>query len=219
MYDATMMSIEDEWANIVDEHSNSSMQSEEFSELPLPKLNWETSRDVVFDRSGLKLLVSEVLNSDSNSSFSSVSLKRFRCDSTDSSEPNAKRTKTQCASSCSSILSESESVSESQHNFAGFLKSTNAREMTKCERFNVPPCVNATNGMASRLAKIKLRLVGKSSSSSQSTVTSQCTNACGEWIILTKHQIQNRLRQLWIGKQTAGYLNYIRSISKSSRRK
>jgi len=39
MYDATMMSIEDEWANIVDEHSNSSMQSEEFSELPLPKLN------------------------------------------------------------------------------------------------------------------------------------------------------------------------------------
>jgi len=43
------------------------------------------------------------------------------------------------------------------------------------------------------------------------------TNARGEVISLTMYQIEKRLRQLIIGKQTAEYINYVRTISKSKR--
>lgn len=43
------------------------------------------------------------------------------------------------------------------------------------------------------------------------------TNAVGEIVSLTTHQIQKRHRQLSIGKETVGYINYVRAVSKSKR--
>jgi len=42
-------------------------------------------------------------------------------------------------------------------------------------------------------------------------------NSRGELVSLTMHQIEKRLRQLIIGKQTAGYINYVRTIFKEDR--
>jgi len=42
-------------------------------------------------------------------------------------------------------------------------------------------------------------------------------NSRGALVSLTMHQIEKRLRQLIIGKQTAGYINYVRTISKEKR--
>jgi len=42
-------------------------------------------------------------------------------------------------------------------------------------------------------------------------------NSRGALVSLTMHQIEKRFRQLMIGKQTTGYINYVRTISKEKR--
>jgi len=138
-----------EW---IDESSSLSMQSAEFCELPLVKLDVDRSQaslDSELDRSkgGLNLAVSKVLKVGSNSSCSTVSQKRFRCP-IDQSLSAAKRTK-KCAvgrapeptSSTSGFHNEK----KAPLNFADILKSTQERNTKKREDyspFNVPPSLN-----------------------------------------------------------------------------
>lgn len=140
---------ETEW---IDESSNLSMQSAEFCELPLVKLDVDRSQaslDSELDRSkgGLNLAVSNVLKVGSNSSCSTVSQKRFRCP-IDQSLSAAKRSK-KCAvgraPGSSSSSSGFQNKKKAPLNFADILKSTQERNTKKREddsRFNVPPSMN-----------------------------------------------------------------------------
>jgi len=140
---------ETEW---IDESSNLSMQSAEFCELPLAKLDVDRSQaslDSELDRSkgGLNLAVSRVLKVGSNSSCSTVSQKRFRCP-IDQSLSAAKRPK-KCAvgraPESSSSTSGFQDEKKAPLNFADILKSTQERNTKKREDYSpfiVPPSLN-----------------------------------------------------------------------------
>jgi len=140
---------ETEW---IDESSNLSMQSAEFCELPLVKLDVDRSQaslDSELDRSkgGLNLAVSRVLKVGSNSSCSTVSQKRFRCP-IDQSLSAAKRPRKGAigrAPESSSSTSGFQSEKKAPLNFADILKSTQERNTEKREDyspFSVPPSLN-----------------------------------------------------------------------------
>jgi len=217
MKDTTMMCDEDDWATLVDENSNSSMQSADFSELPLPELNWKKSCDLQLDysRKGLNVVDPEILNMDSSPHYPNSPKKELQCNSLYFTISSPKRITTQLALSSCPTFSETESLHKPQLSFTPFLNA-NAREMVKYERFNVPPCLTAGNGGAAKYPNIKLSL-SDYSNETQARFTTPGTNARGDVVILTKHRIQKRLRQIWIGKQTSGYLNYIRSVPKNTR--
>jgi len=153
------MSGEFDWANFVDENSNASMQSVDFSELPLAKLDWESSRDLGLDcsREGLNLQVTKVLNVESNSNCSRASLKRFRGHSPDLSMSKAKRPKTHRAlgTSASSVAN---SKDKPQLNFAEILKATKEREKVTKERFNTSTNFNTSNGTPAGCSNITLHV-------------------------------------------------------------
>jgi len=144
------MSGDFDWANFVDENSNASMQSVDFSELPLAKLDWESSRESGLDhsREGLNLRITKVLNVESNSSCSRASLKRFRGHSPDLSMSKAKRPKTQRAleTTASSVAS---CKDKPQLNFKEILKATKEREKVTKEHFNA-----STNFNTSKVTQI-----------------------------------------------------------------
>jgi len=141
------MSGEFDWANFVDENSNASMQSVDFSELPLAKLDWDSSRESGLDhsREGLNLQVTKVLNVESNSNCSRASIKRFRGHSPDLSMSKAKRPKTQRAleTTASSVAS---SKDKPELNFKEILKATKEREKVTKEHFNASTNFNTSNG-------------------------------------------------------------------------
>jgi len=140
---------ETEW---IDESSNLSMQSAEFFELPLVKLDVDRSQaslDSELDRSkgGLNLAVSRVLKVGSNSNCSTVSQKRSRCP-IDQSLSAAKRPR-KCAigraAESSSSTSGFQNEKKAPLNFADILKSTQERNTKKREDnspFSVPPSLN-----------------------------------------------------------------------------
>jgi len=140
------MSGEFDWANFVDENSNASMQSVDFSELPLAKLDWDSSRESGLDhsREGLNLQVTKVLNVESNSNCSRASIKRFRGHSPDLSMSKAKRPKTQRAleTTASSVAS---SKDKPELNFKEILKATKEREKVTKEHFNASTNFNTSN--------------------------------------------------------------------------
>jgi len=141
------MSGEFDWANFVDENSNASMQSVDFSELPLAKLDWDSSRESGLDhsREGLNLQVTKVLNVESNSNCSRASIKRFRGHSPDLSMSKAKRPKTQRAleTTASSVAS---SKDKPELNFKEILNATKEREKVTKEHFNASTNFNTSNG-------------------------------------------------------------------------
>jgi len=140
------MSGEFDWANFVDENSNASMQSVDFSELPLAKLDWDSSRESGLDhsREGLNLQVTKVLNVESNSNCSRASIKRFRGHSPDLSMSKAKRPKTQRAleTTASSVAN---SKDKPQLNFKEILNATKEREKVTKEHFNASTNFNTSN--------------------------------------------------------------------------
>jgi len=140
------MSGDFDWANFVDENSNASMRSVDFSELPLAKLDWESSRELGLDhsREGLNLRITKVLNVESNSNCSRASLKRFRGHSPDLSMSKAKRPKTQRAleTTASSVAS---SKDKPQLNFKEILNATKDREKVTKEHFNASTNFNTSN--------------------------------------------------------------------------
>jgi len=148
---------ETEW---IDESSNLSMQSAEFGELPLEKLDGEksgASLDSQLDRSrgGLNLAVSRVLKVGSNSSWSAGSQKRFRCPSTDQSVSSAKRPRTRAAGRASGPSPSSsgfQSERKAPVNFADILRETKERNIQKRERYSSvdePPPLNRGGGRVS----------------------------------------------------------------------
>jgi len=87
------MSEETIWANIVDENSKFSMDSIDFTELPLIKIENKHSQarsNLVMDNSK-EGLVSRDPHIESNSICSTFSLKRCRCPTTDYSLSNANK--------------------------------------------------------------------------------------------------------------------------------
>jgi len=144
------MSGEFDWANFVDENSNTSMKSVDFSELPLAKLDWESSRESGLDhsREGLNLRVTKILNVESNSNCSRASLKRFRGHSTDLSMSKAKRAKTQRAleTTATPVVN---SKDKPQLNFKEVLKATKEREKVMKEHFNASTNFNTSDGTRS----------------------------------------------------------------------
>jgi len=144
------MSIEFDWAKYVDENSSASMQSADFSELPLAKLDWESSRDLKLShsREGINLELSKVLRVESNSNCSESSFKRSRSHSPDISMSNPKRTKLDRAPGSPANSSAKSSLKKPQINFAEILKATKERQKKKQERFNVSSSVNIPKGTA-----------------------------------------------------------------------
>jgi len=141
------MSGDFDWANFVDENSNASMRSVDFSELPLAKLDWESSRELGLDhsREGLNLRITKVLNVESNSNCSRASLKRFRGHSPDLSISNAKRPKTKrdLDTAASSVAN---SKDKPQLNFKEILEATKEREKMTKKHFNASTNFNTSNG-------------------------------------------------------------------------
>jgi len=144
------MSGEFDWANFVDENSNTSMKSVDFSELPLAKLDWESSRESGLDhsREGLNLRVTKILNVESNSNCSRASLKRLRGHSTDLSISKAKRPKTQRALE-TTATTVANSKDKPQLNFREVLKATKEREKVMKEHFNASTNFNTSDGTRS----------------------------------------------------------------------
>jgi len=138
------MSIEFDWAKYVDENSSASMQSADFSELPLAKLDWESSRDVELDhsREGLNLELSKVLKVEANSNCSRTSLKRSRCHSPDISMSNPKRTKIERVPVPPANSGAKSCLKKPPINFAEILKATKERQKKRQESFNVSSSVN-----------------------------------------------------------------------------
>jgi len=145
---------ESEW---IDESSNLSMQSAEFGELPLEKLEQERSGasfDSQLDRSkeGLNLAVSRDLKVGSNSSWSTGSQKRFRCPSTDKSVSAAKRPRTRAAGRApgpSPSSSGFQSERKAPVNFADILRETKEINIQKREGYSSidePPPLNRRGG-------------------------------------------------------------------------
>jgi hypothetical protein len=127
---------ETEWIN---DSSNLSMESAEFGELPLEKLDREksgTSVDLELDcsRDGLNLAVSRVLKFESNSSCPKGSQKRLRCPSTDQSISAAKRSRTRAAGPATRLTPNNPGFQNERKapvNFADILKATQERNIQK----------------------------------------------------------------------------------------
>jgi len=138
------MNVEFDWAKYVDENSSASMQSADFSELPLAKLDWESSRGLEIDhsREGLSLELANVLKVESNSNFSRSSLKRSRCHSPDISTSNAKRIKLERVPGFSPHSGAKSSLEKQQINFAEILKATKERQKKRQERVDLSSSLN-----------------------------------------------------------------------------
>lgn len=150
------MSAEFDWAKYVDENSNASMQSADFIELPLAKLDWESSRDLELDhsRDGLNLELSKVLKVESNSNCSRSSLKRSRCHSPTISTSNAKRTKVERVPGFPANSRAKSSLDKPQINFADILKATKERQKKRQERFDVSSSLNTRKVTAAERGNI-----------------------------------------------------------------
>jgi len=141
------MSGDFDWANFVDENSNTSMKSVDFSELPLAKLDWESSREsgLEHSREGLNLRVTKILNVESNSNCSRASLKRSRGHSAELSMSKAQRPKKKRALE-TTATPVANSKDKPQLNFKEVLKATKEREKVMKEHFNASTNFNTSNG-------------------------------------------------------------------------
>jgi len=136
------MNGEFDWAIYADENSNASMQSADFSELPLAKLDCSRDLGLDFSREGLNLKVSEILNVESNSN----SLKRSRGHSDGLPKLDVKRPKTEQQGSETSA-EVGKNVEKAQLNFAEILKATKGSDIAKKGPLSNINTLDESNGM------------------------------------------------------------------------